>query len=400
MKYVVIVPDGMADLPLEELGNKTPLEVARTPHMDFLAQNGFTGMVKTIPDKMKPGSDVGNLSVMGYNPENCYLGRAPLEAANLGINLKEDEIAFRCNLVTILDDKMLDYSAGHISSEESGILVGSLNDELSEETIRFIPGKSYRHLVILSVRNVQDYLKIKCTPPHDIMGQMIGQYLPAGVGSKVLLRLMERSKAVLDEHPVNKVRIDLKENPANFIWLWGQGKRMTLPSFKEKYGIEGGVISAVDLVNGIGRLAGLEVIKVPGITGYYDTNYIGKANYALQALQTKDFVFVHIEGPDEAGHNGDAKAKISCIENIDREIIGTIRNHFEKNDDFRILIMPDHPTPISMRTHTSDPVPFVMYGKDIPNNGSRQFGESIVSEKGLKFASGEDLLTEFMRKSK
>ena len=398
MKYIIIVPDGMADRPIEELGNKTPLQVAHTTNMDYLAQNGCVGLVQVIPDNMKPGSDVGNLSVLGYDPVKTYSGRAPLEAANLGINLKDDEVAFRCNLVTVEKNVMKDYSAGHISSQEAAEIVETLNANRDEKEFRFVAGKSYRHLFIMKVRNIETYLKIKCTPPHDIMGRDIQKYLPQGMGSKILLRYMEKSRDLLSDHPVNKVRIDLKENPANMIWLWGQGIRPTLPSFEEKFGIKGAIISAVDLVNGIGKLAGLEVIRVPGITGYYDTNYIGKAEYALKALKKKDFVFIHIEGPDEAGHNGDAKAKISCIEHIDREILGTILNHYEKNDDVRILVLPDHPTPVSLRTHSREPVCFVMYGKRIPLDTAEEFHEASAKEKGLKYKSGEALVDDFMRK--
>jgi len=396
MKYIVIVPDGMFDQPLEELGNKTPLEVAHTTNMDYMAQNGSVGLVRTIPKNMRPGSDVGNLSLLGYNPQDYFTGRAPLEAANLGIDLAKDEVAFRCNFVTILDDKMKDYSAGHISSKEASDLIDALNDQINEKNVRFVAGKSYRHLLILKVRNPKEYLEIKCTPPHDILGKDITKYLPEGKSAKMLLKLMERSKEILVDHSVNTVRIDLRENPANMIWLWGQGCKIDLPLFKNKFGVEGAIISAVDLVNGIGKLAGLEVINVPGITGYYDTNYLGKAEYALQALKNKDFVFIHIEGPDEAGHNGDFKAKISCIEHIDREIIGTILNHFDKNDDVRLLVLPDHPTPIALRTHTDDPVGFIMYGKRIPIDDAQEFNENTAKEKGIKFENGEKLMEEFI----
>jgi len=398
MKYIIIVPDGMADYPLEELSGKTPLEAARTTYMDYLAQNGMTGLVKTIPDKMKPGSDVGNMAVMGYDPKQYFRGRAPLEAANLNIDLAEDEIAFRCNLVTVIKNTMVDYSAGHIPTPEAAILVEALNKQIGEKDIRFYPGKSYRHLLVMKVRNVQDYLKIPCTPPHDILGQDLTKYLPKGVGSQMLLKLMEKSRTILESHSVNNVRIDLKENPGNMIWLWGQGSKMQLPSFKDQYGFSGSIISAVDLVNGIGRLAGLDVVTVPGITGYYDTNYAGKANYAIQALKKKDFVFIHIEGPDEAGHNGDFKAKISCIEHIDREIIGTILNRFDQASDFRLLVVPDHPTPIRLRTHASDPVPFVMYGKGVPRDSLESFCERTVKEKGVRFKSGAELVGYFMRR--
>ncbi len=388
----------MNDLPLEELGDKTPLEVAHTINMDYMAQNGMTGLVSTIPKKMAPGSDVGNLSVMGYDPKKYFTGRAPLEAANIGIELAEDEIAFRCNLVTIADQAMKDYSAGHISTKEAAELIDTLNEQTKEEGVRFVAGKSYRHLLIMKVRNVQDFLKIKCTPPHDIHGKGIERYLPQGQGSKMLLKLMEKSITILKGHSVNNVRLDLKENPANYIWLWGQGIKPKLPLFKEKFRVNGAIISAVDLVNGIGRLAGLEVLDVPGITGYYDTNFAGKAEYALNALKTKDFVFIHVEAPDEAGHNGDAKAKIQAIENIDREIVGPVLNHFDKYDDFRVLVLSDHPTPVSLRTHTSDPVAFAMYGKGIARDGSSAFNETIAEEHGIKFKTGEKLVDYFMQK--
>jgi len=398
MKYIVIVPDGMWDDPIEELGNRTPLEAARRTNLDYLAAHGRTGLVKTIPDKMAPGSDVGNLSLLGYNPAKDLPGRAPLEAANLGIDLADDEVIFRCNLVTVEKNKMVDYSAGHIKSEEAAKLIDALNKELSDEHARFIPGKSYRHLLLLKVRNPADLIAIKCTPPHDIMGRDIKKYFPQGNYSPSVSRFMEKSRDILAAHPINTVRVDLGENPANMIWLWGQGGRPKLQAFKEKYGVEGAVISAVDLVNGIGKLAGMEIIRVPGATGYYDTNYRGKAEHAIAALKTKDFVFIHIEGPDEAGHNGDYKAKLSCIENIDREIVGTILNHFEKNDDFRILVLPDHPTPVRVRTHTKDPVGFVLFGKGVPADGSTEYTENATRGKPPQFNSGEALMEYFIRK--
>ena len=399
MKYVVIVPDGMADYPIEDLDNKTPLEVARTTNMDYLAQNGLSALVQTIPDKMKPGSDIGNLALMGYNPKECFSGRAPLEAANFGVTLANDEVAFRCNLVTIAEGKMFDYSAGHISNKEALPIIETLSKEIDEPGVRFLAGKSYRHLIIMKVRNVNDFLSIETTPPHDILGKEIKKYLPQGTHAPLVLKYMEKSHKILQEHPINKVRIDMKENPANMIWLWGQGIRPNLKLFKNKYGVGGGIISAVDLVNGIGRLAGLEVIDVPGITGYYDTNYVNKGEYAINALKNKDFVFVHIEATDEAGHNGHVKEKIKAIEHIDRDIIGPILNHFGKESDFRILVLPDHPTPIALRTHTSDPVPFVMYGTGIPNDGTVKYSEALAKEKGVKFPSGEALMEYFMKKN-
>ncbi|MCK5180075.1 MAG: 2,3-bisphosphoglycerate-independent phosphoglycerate mutase, partial [Candidatus Omnitrophica bacterium] len=305
---------------------------------------------------------------------------------------------FRCNLVTIIDNKMLDYSAGHIKTKEASLLIGALNEKIDLDGVKFYPGKSYRHLLVLKVRNLKTYCDIQTTPPHDILNKDIKPHLPKGPESEMLLKLMEKSRDIFENHSVNEVRIDLGENPANMIWLWGQGIRPKLPSFKEKFGVTGSVISAVDLVNGIGRLAGLDVIDVPGITGYYDTNYLGKAEYAIESLKHKDFVYIHVEAPDEAGHNGDIKAKIAAIERIDRDIVGTILNHYGEHANVRILVLPDHPTPVKLRTHTSDPVPFVMYGKGIAHDGSQEYSETIGTKNGLKFESGETLIDHFMTK--
>jgi len=398
MKYIVVVPDGMADQPLEELGNKTPLEVARTTNMDYMAQHGAVGLVRTIPKKMSPGSDIGNMALMGYDPKACHTGRAPLEAANLDIHLADDEVAFRCNLVTIIDQKMHDYSAGHIRTKEASILINALNEKMDLSGVKFYTGKSYRHLVVLKARNPKTYCEIKTVPPHDILGKTITTYLPQGPESQMPLKLMEKSKTILGEHSVNQVRVDLGENPANMIWLWGQGTSPHLPPFKEKFGATGAIISAVDLVNGIGRLAGLDVINVPGITGYYDTDYKAKAEYALEALKSHDFVYIHIEAPDEAGHNGDIEEKVKAIERIDKDILGPILNHYGKGNDVRILVLPDHPTPLNLRTHTDDPVGYVMYGKGVEHNGCSIFNEHTAKDKGLIFKSGEELITHFMTK--
>jgi 2,3-bisphosphoglycerate-independent phosphoglycerate mutase len=399
MKYIVVVPDGMADHPIKELGGKTPMEAAITTNMDYLAKNGSQGLLNTIPKGMHPGSEIGNLSLLGYQPDKYFTGRAPLEAANLGIDLADDEIAFRCNLVTINQDIMKDYSAGHIKSEEAAILIETLNHEMPEHNIRFYAGKSYRHLLVIKTHTVKNFSKIVCTPPHDILGKDIKKHLPHdGPEALILLKIMERAQKILVSHPINQVRVDLGDNPANAIWLWGQGTRPKLPSFKELYGVDGAIISAVDLVNGIGRLAGLEVISVPGATGYYDTNYKGKAEYALMALKQKDFVFIHIEAPDEAGHNGDLKAKIASIEAIDRDVLGTILNHFDPRADLRILVMPDHPTPVRLRTHTSDPVPFLIYGKGIASDGQVSYNEHSAEETQVLFENGPALIERFINK--
>ena len=398
MKYIIIVPDGMADHPIERLGGKTPLEAANTPNMTYLAQHGMTGLIKTIPDGMSPGSDIGNMAILGYDPKKFHTGRAPLEAASQNIILKDNELALRCNLVTVENDVMVDYSAGHIPTKEADILIKELNKKLGNEYLKFHTGKSYRHLAILKVDDVEKYFKIKTRPPHDILNQKLSAHLPSGDGADVLLDLMERSKEIFKHHAVNKVRLDLKENPATMIWLWGQGKRPALPSFKDHHGLSGSIISAVDLVQGIGKLVGLEIIDVPGATGYYDTNYLGKAEHALQSLKKKDFVYIHIEAPDEAGHNGDLKAKIEAIERVDKDVVGTILNHFGEHDDVRIIVLPDHPTPVEVRTHTAEPVGFVMFGKDIPRDGSKEYTETSTQEKGLKFESGEDLMKYFFKK--
>ena len=400
MKYIILVPDGMADYPVKDLGDKTPLEVAHRKNMDYLAQGGSVGLVQTIPPSLHPGSEIGNLAIMGYDPTQYFTGRAPLEAANLDIALADDEIAFRCNLVTVVDEKMSDYSAGHISTKEALTIIETLNKNLKFDHVRFYAGKSYRHLLIIKVHNDEEkegLINTKCAPPHDILDKNIKRYLPKGSYAQILLDLMAESRKLLENHSINHVRIDLKENPANMIWLWGQGTKPQLPLFSEKFGVKGAVISAVDLINGIGKFAGLEVIKVPGVTGYYDTNYLGKAQYAIKSLTKNDFVYIHVEAPDEAGHNGDIRMKIAAIERIDREIVGTILEHFKNDADFRILILPDHATPVEKRTHTRDPVCFVMYGKGIAVDGASTFTETSAREKGLKFEKADDLTKHLMR---
>lgn len=402
LKYIVLVADGMADYPLEELGGKTPLETARTVNMDFLAQHGKVGMTCFIPKGMTPGSDIANLAIFGYDPAKYFSGRGPLEALNLGIDLKDDEVAFRCNFITVENDKLVDYSAGHISTKEALVLIKTLNKTLGAEDTRFYAGVSYRHLLVVRGA-VPEFLNIKCYPPHDIMGGNISKHLPkaATAESEKIIQLMDKSKNVLSEHEINLVRIDLKENPANMIWLWGQGKKVRMPPFKQKYGVEGAVISAVDLIKGIGLAAGLTPITVPGVTGYYDTNYEGKAGYALEALKNKDFIFVHVEAPDEAGHNGDIREKIKAIENFDRYVVGKILNEFKnRTEDVRILVLPDHPTPISLQTHTADPVCFVMFGSGIEHNGFDAFNENLAQTSKYTIPVGHDLMEDFLKKEK
>ena len=395
MKYIVMVPDGMADYPLEELGGRTPLEAAKIPNMAFMAKNGKVGLAATIPRGMTPASDVANLAILGYDPVKYYSGRGPLEAANMGIDLGKDDVAFRCNLVTEDNGVLRDYSAGHITSKEAEMLIGALDKELGSDMVKFYSGVSYRHLMV--VKNARQRLgKISYMPPHDITGQVIEKNLPKGKGSDFLIELMRKSKAVLTGHEINKVRVDLKENPGNMIWLWGQGTKPALPSFEEKYGVAGSIISAVDLINGIGKLIGLDPIKVPGATGYYDTNYKGKGDYAAASLEHKDFVFIHVEASDEASHNKDIRAKIKAIENFDRYIVGTMLERFKGADGFRMMLLPDHATPISLGTHSSEPVPFVMYGSGIEPDGVMVFSETSAKSSRLRFSSGWELMNSFM----
>jgi 2,3-bisphosphoglycerate-independent phosphoglycerate mutase len=399
MKYIVLVCDGMADYPIKELGERTPLEVARTPNMDFVAKHGRLGRVRTIPSGFTPGSDVAQITIFGYDPRKYYTGRAPLEAANLGVELEEDDIAFRCNLITAYADTLKDYSAGHISSKEAGIIIKFLDQSLGTNRIKFYPGISYRHLMVVK-RGAEEHLQnARCIPPHDISGQSILKHLPKGDGADILINLMEESRKILEKHEINLVRLDLKENPANMIWLWGQGKRPNMDKFNERYGIEGSVISAVDLIKGLGKTLGLEVVNVQGATGYYDTNYEGKAQAALRALKNKDFVFVHLEAADEAGHNGDLREKITAIERFDQLILGKILEEFKQKRNFRILVLPDHATPVLLKTHVADPVPFGIFGQDIVARGFLEYSEKEAQKSDLYFDKGYELMDYFIKKA-
>jgi 2,3-bisphosphoglycerate-independent phosphoglycerate mutase len=383
------------------MGNKTPLDVAKIPNMDEMAKQGMVGLVRTVPRGMKPASDIANLSILGYDPKAYYTGRGPLEAANIGVELGEDEVAFRCNLVTVNNDIMADYSAGHISDKEAESLIGQLNEKLGSPNIKFYHGKSYRHLLVIKTRSVDelnDLIKASCTPPHDIASQNISKYLPKGNGAGLLNRLMAESRDILEKQEINKVRVDLRENPANMIWLWGQGTNPNMPTFNGMFGLDGAVISAVDLVNGIGKISGLELINVPGATGYYDTNYQGKGEYAVELLKRKDFIFVHVEAPDEAGHNGDLRAKITAIENFDKFVVGAVWNFLKTTGDFRVMVLSDHATPVALKTHVSDPAPFVMAGKNVMHNGFDVFSEANAAASKIKFKSGAALTENFIKK--
>lgn len=395
MKYVVIIIDGAADYPIDVLGGKTPMEVAHIFNMNKMAQNGVLGRVRTVPPGFSPASDVANLSLLGYDPQKYYTGRGPLEAANLGVKLGPKDLAFRCNLVTENDGKLSDYSAGHVTDKEAKIVMSFLNEKLGSERVKFYPGTSYRNLMVFKDALDLGLTKLKYFAPHDIMGQSIARYMPKGKNNGYLIDLMKKSKEILADHEINTVRVDLGENPANMIWLWGCGQGPTMEPFKQKFGLDGAVISAVDLINGIGRIIGFDVVKVEGATGYYDTNYLGKAQGAINALKTNDFVFLHVEATDEAGHNGDLRMKITCLERIDRMVLRTLLDELE-GQDYRILITPDHPTPVAKRTHTKEPVPFLIYGKGIKAADFRGYSEVEAQNSALYFENGKDLLTFFL----
>lgn len=389
MKYCIIVPDGMADYPIDKLSGRTPVETARTPFLDFLAQNGQLGVVRTIPGGFPAGSDVANLTLLGYNPREYYSGRAPLEAVSIGIKLNDGDWAFRCNFITASEDILEDFCAGHIKTDEAAVLIEQLNKHFSNDIIQFYTGKSYRHIMVYRGTQKMD---AKCFPPHDIMGQSIKKHLPKGNGSEILIDLMERSRTFLSNHDVNKVRVDLEENPANMIWLWGQGHRPKMPTFKERFNLTGAVITAVDLIKGIACYLGWDIIQVPGATGYLDTNYANKGQYAIQALETHDVVLVHIEAPDEAGHEGNVHEKVHAIEQVDSKIIGPILEAKNKFRDLRILVLPDHYTPIVKRTHTPESVPFAAYGTGIEKGVGLPYTEANAHASGLHIKEGHRLI--------
>ncbi|AKB76450.1 2,3-bisphosphoglycerate-independent phosphoglycerate mutase 1 [Methanosarcina lacustris Z-7289] len=391
MKYAVLIGDGMADYPIEKLGGRTILQAARTPAMDSIAARGRTGLAQTVPDGFPPGSDVANMSIIGYDPATYYSGRAPLEAASMGVALEADDVAFRCNLITVENGMIKDYSAGHISSDEAEILIETLAFELKTEKVRFYPGISYRHLIVAG-----DNLgaETECTPPHDITGERKDSYLPGGKDGEFFSGLIEASTVVLELHPVNLKRVQEGKNPANSIWVWGQGYAPTFKYFQELYGKKGAIISAVDLLKGIGIYAGLDVIEVPGATGYLDTNYEGKASAAIEALKTRDLVFVHVEAPDEAGHEGSIDKKLQAVEDFDSRIVAPILKHAEASDEpFTILVLPDHPTPVSIKTHTRDPIPFAVYRTDKADpDGVETFDEESVKKGFMGLVKASDLI--------
>ncbi len=401
MKYVVILGDGMADYRQPFLDNKTPLMVANKPYMDALAKKSEVGLCRTVPCGMKPGSDVANLSVLGYDPKECYTGRSPLEAASIGIELKDTDVTARANLVTVsneenyADKTMIDYSAGEISTAEAKELIEYLAKELNDEVYSLYAGISYRHCLVMA----NGVIAGDCTPPHDITGKPVKEYLPKSEQGKNLLRLMEKSHALLKDHPINKKRIENGKNPANSLWFWGEGTKPALQNFEQRFGLKGGIISAVDLLKGIGKIADMRVIEVEGATGNYDTNFDGKAKACLDALKSGlDYVYIHMEAPDECGHHGDTKNKIYSIEQIDQKVVKVVIEGLEDmGEDFAVLIAPDHPTPLSIMTHCSDPVPYMIYSSKCDlSNGATSYDEEQAEKTGVSYPSGVQLIKKFL----
>lgn len=404
MKYFILVPDGAGDEPIEALDGRTPLEVSDMPMTKELAERGSVGMVKTIPDGIPPGSDAANLSVMGYDPSIFLTGRSPLEAASIGIDMKDDDIAYRTNIVSLQGEgdyeelTIIDHSSGDISTEEADRLIQLANQAFGNDRIHFYTGVSYRHCMI-EAKGSPDH---DLTPPHDILGKKIGDYLPKGENSAFILDMMKKSYDLFKDHPVNKARVEKGLNPANTLWIWGQGTKPRLSPFIEKYGITGAAISAVDLIKGIAINAGLEPIEVEGATGTLNTNFEGKAQAAIEAFERGlDFVYVHLEGPDECSHQGDMEGKIQCLEDIDKRVLRPVVQYLrESGEDFRILVVPDHRTPLAIRTHSSTPVPYVLYDsrQEQEANPDHAFNE-VSGSKGGYFPSGHQMADAFFERT-
>ncbi len=392
-KYVIVIPDGAADEPLKQFGNKTVLEAANIPGMDKISTLGRQGLVRTIPAGMEAGSDVAQMSLLGYDPRRYYSGRAPIEAAARNIKLSLEDWVFRCNLITIADGKMADHSAGHISTAEAGKLIKELDEQLGNEQIRFHVGVSYRHLLVFKkfVFDVQTY------PPHDNIGTAIDKILPRGKGADLLVDLMARSQQIFAGHDINKVRKDLSENQVSSIWLWGQGKRAQMEHFQKRFGLKGVTITAVDLVKGLSKLIGFDLIDVPGATGFIDTNYQGKASAAIEALREYDIVFIHIEAPDEASHSGNAEMKKKAVEQIDKYIVEPVFEALQNYESWRMLVMPDHPTPVRTCAHSHEPVPFAMAGDNISGILHTAFSETNAAKSGFRIDNGFELMEYFLK---
>lgn len=400
MKYVVVLCDGMADYPVPALGGKTPMMVAKKPHIDALAAKAEVGLVRTVAPGLKPGSDVANMSVLGFDPHRFYTGRSPLEAASIGIDMKDSDVSLRTNLVTLSDkgepfaDKVIeDYCADDISTEEARQLIEAVQAAFGGGEYDFYTGVSYRHCLIWHGGTTE---LGNMTPPHDITGKVIGPHLSTAETARPLLEMMEKSFDLLKDHPVNKARVAAGRRPANCIWLWGEGKRPALQPFEALYGIKGGMVSAVDLLKGIANCAGMEVAEVPGATGYIDTDFEGKAKAALDLLTRNDLVYVHFEAPDECGHRNEPENKVKAIEMIDSRVLPILEEGLEQYEDYKILLLPDHPTPIVTRTHASDPVPYLLYQKSAPKTGVDTINEETAKATGVYMENGPAMMPHFL----
>jgi 2,3-bisphosphoglycerate-independent phosphoglycerate mutase len=389
MKYCVLIMDGAAGLPLPEYGGKTSLEMAETPNLDAMAPEGTLGLVRTVPEGMEPSSACACMSLLGYDPVQYYQGRAAIEARSMGIPIGEGEVVFRCNLVAVRDGRMWDYSAGHIGSEDARKLIDTLNGKLGSDEVSFYPGVSYRH--ICKLKGHEETLGATCTPPHDIPDRMIEDYLPKGPGSELLKRLMQASQEVLREHPVNVARRAAGEVPATMVWFfWGSSQPREMPAFQQIYGLKAAMTSGVDLLKGMAEMAAINVLDIPGVTDGLDNDYSRQAAGALRALDDHDLVLVHIEAPDEAAHSGSRADKVNAIQRIDREVVGRLRAW--KQDDLRLLVLPDHPTPIVTRTHSGDPVPFMLWGGGFSGNEAKRFTEAEAGKTGLLIDPGYNIM--------
>ncbi|MEQ8175351.1 MAG: cofactor-independent phosphoglycerate mutase [Syntrophomonadaceae bacterium] len=401
MKYLVILADGMADYKINDLGGRTPLQYARTPNIDALAKDSRIGLVSTIPANFPPGSDVANLSVLGYDPSRYYSGRSPLEAVSMGVELAENDLALRCNLVTLSAENdyaaktMIDYSSGEISSSDSGQIIKTLQESLNGSNFSFYPGISYRHLLVWKGGRGKD---LHLTPPHDISDRVVGEYLPGGSDSQILLDLMQRSVPILVGHPVNIERVKAGLKPATSIWFWGEGHKPALTTFEKRYGLNGSVIAAVDLVKGLGLCAGLNPVVVPGATGGIETNFAGKARAALDELKRgQDIVYLHIESPDECGHQGSISKKVWSIEQIDSQVVGLVRQELDSLSDVRIMLLPDHPTPIAIKTHSREPVPYLVFDSRQPFAEGPDVYDEDAAQAGLHVKEGHQLMDLFIK---
>lgn len=393
MKYCIVVPDGAADYSLTKLDGRTPLEAARTPNMDRAAREGLLGVTRHVPPRMTPGSSVAMMSVLGYNPGEFFTGRGPLEAADLGLDMEPSDWAVRCNFITASDGTLADFTAGHIETEEARLLIETLNDALGTPDLSFHTGTSYRHVMLY---RGEESLEAETTPPHDIVGEEMEEYYPNGPGDEFLMGLMQQSRRLLEAHDVNEVRLDLGKNPANMIWLWSPGKKPSMPAFADKFDLTGAAISAVNLVRGIARLIGWDIVQVPGATGYVDTDFAAKGRYTVDSLNDYDVVLVHVEAPDEASHERDIRTKIQCIERIDREIVGPVMAAAEQGEGLRLLVVPDHVTSVEDGRHKADDVPFALWGEGVKAASGLPFTEAHAASSEISIPDGYELIEELI----